>query len=259
MGNTLGRGKTAKVMKINGETIKLKAPVKAGDVVKDYPGHVLLESEAVKHFGVRAKPLEPWHDLKPRRIYFLVELPSFQDEKGPRRVRSGINMTAKDRLESLMLSRRSVSDLSGMKPRRIGIEESNKAGEEAGAMRVKMRLPKAEVDKLMKESRDEAEAAEKIVGFCLANKAAGGGEGSLLHHQQSHRKGGFKAREVRNFHLLYLDTYPYFMGHVHRDFDNLFVFLHVYVYKVLLIINVLTFGDLTFSEQWEINHELVLR
>lgn len=210
MGNTLGHGKTAKIMKINGETMKLKTPVKAGNVVKDYPGHVLLESEAVKHFGIRAKPLEPWDDLKSKRLYFLVELPKFQEQNAPRRVRSGINMTAKDRLESLMLSRRSVSDLSSMtKPRRIEIEESKAVvGAETGSpMRLKMRLPKAELDKLMMESRDEAEAAEKLVGFCLANKAAGGGgggggqpkgvEGSLLHHQQSHRRVGFKAREKR--------------------------------------------------------------
>ena len=43
MGNSLGAKKSAKVMKINGETLKLKTPVKAGAVVKDYPGHALLE------------------------------------------------------------------------------------------------------------------------------------------------------------------------------------------------------------------------
>ncbi|KAG2709533.1 hypothetical protein I3843_05G223200 [Carya illinoinensis] len=168
MGNSLGSKKTAKVIKINGETLKLKTPVQAGEVVKDYPGHVLLDSEAVKHYGIRAKPLEPHQLLEPRRLYFLVELPQPPKETVPRRVRSGINMSAKDRLESLMLSRRSVSDLSIMKPTSIALEES-KEGSQNGAVRLKMRLPKAEVEKLMRESKDEAEAAEKIMNLCRAS------------------------------------------------------------------------------------------
>lgn len=209
MGNSLGGKKTAKVMKIDGETIKLKTPVYAGEVVKDYPGHVLLESEAVKHFGVRAKPLESQQELKPKRLYFLVELPKGPEEKVPRRVRSGINMSAKDRLESLMLSRRSVSDLTIMKPASVVQQESKEASEN-GAVRVRMRLPKSEVEKLMKESRDEAEAAEKIMDLCIANSGAAAGEvckrdepheGVLRQHQQGHWNGGharlgFKAREV---------------------------------------------------------------
>lgn len=117
MGNSLGGKKTTKIMKINGETIKLKTPILAGEVTKDYPGLVLLESEAVKHFGIRAKPLGIHQELKPRRLYFLVELPKFPEEKAPRKVRSGINMSAKERLDSLMLARRSVSDLSLLQPK----------------------------------------------------------------------------------------------------------------------------------------------
>lgn len=211
MGNSLGGKKTAKVMKIDGETIKLKTPVYAGEVVKDYPGHVLLESEAVKHFGIRAKPLESQQELKPKRLYFLVELPKGPEEKVPRRVRSGINMSAKDRLESLMLSRRSVSDLTIMKPASVVHQESKEASEN-GAVRVRMRLPKSEVEKLMKESRDEAEAAEKIMDLCIANSGAAAGEvgkrdepheGVLRQNQQGHWNGGharlkdgLKAREV---------------------------------------------------------------
>ena len=217
MGNSLGGKKTAKVMKIDGQVIKFKTPVHAGEVVKDYPGHVLLESEAVKHFGIRAKPLEAEQELKPKRLYFLVVLPKSPDEKLPRRVRSGINMSAKDRLESLMLSRRSVSDLTIMKPASIVQQQDPKEGSENGAMRVRMRLPKAEVEKLMKESKDEAEAAEKIMDLCIANSGGGGGgaggavakkgeahEGVLLRHQQACWNGGdharlrdgFKVREV---------------------------------------------------------------
>lgn len=167
MGNTLGSKKTAKVMKITGEEFKLRTPIQAGEVVKDYPGHVLLESEAVKHYGTRARPLEPNQELKPKRLYFLVELPKVTKDKNARRVRSGINMSAKDRLESLMLARRSVSDLSIMKPMSVLPEESTSENGGGSGVRVRMRLPRAEVERLMKESRDEAEAAEKIVDLCL--------------------------------------------------------------------------------------------
>ncbi|EPS72336.1 hypothetical protein M569_02423, partial [Genlisea aurea] len=169
MGNTMGWKKSAKVMKIDGETFKTKAPIRAGSILEKNPGHVLLESEAVKHFGVRAKPLEPYQELKPRRLYFLVELPKLPEERGPRRVRSGIQMSAKDRLESLMLARRSSSDLSILKPTPSMAEERSEGGT---GVRVKMRLPKAEVDRLMAESKDGAEAAEKIVTLCMATNAS---------------------------------------------------------------------------------------
>lgn len=173
MGNALGGKKTTKVMKINGETFKLKTPIEAGEVLKDYPpGHVLLESESVKHYGTRAKPLEAHQVLQPKRLYFLVELPKVKKEIVPRRVRSGINMSAKDRLENLMLARRSASDLSIMKPTYFEHEESKEEsvnGGGTGGVRVRMRLPKSEVEKLMKESKDEEDAAEKIMELCLAN------------------------------------------------------------------------------------------
>ncbi|KAK7321509.1 hypothetical protein VNO77_32231 [Canavalia gladiata] len=173
MGNTMGRSKKAKVMKIDGETFKLKTPARVNDVVKDHPGHVLLDSEAVKHFGLRAEPLEPHHELKPKKIYFLLELPKVQPEEDktalPRRVRSsGIRgMNAKDRLEFLMLSKRSVSDLTLVKPpSNLGMD---------GPMRVKMRLPKAQLDKLMEESNDRSEVAEKIISLYMGSNGGEGG------------------------------------------------------------------------------------
>lgn len=207
MGNSLGGSKSAKVMKINGESFKLKTPVRAGSVVETYPGHVLLESEAVKHYGVRAKPLEPQQELKPKRLYFLVELPKFPEEKATRRVRSGIHMSAKDRLESLLLARRSASDLSIMKPPSIAAEEekheiSENAGGGAGGVRVRMRLPKAEVERLIAESRNNDEVAEKIVGLCMAKSstADGGEESEKNVHRNGDRgvvKRGIKSREKR--------------------------------------------------------------
>lgn len=175
MGNSLGgKKKVTKIMKMNGETIKLKTPVNAGDVVKDYPGLVVLDSEMVKHYGVRAKPLEPQQELKAKRLYFLVELPKFPEDKAARRVRSGITMSAKDRLESLKLARRSASDLSYMKAPSIMVENGGGGGG-VDPLRVKLRLPKAEVERLMRESKDETEAAEKIMKLCMEKSGGGGG------------------------------------------------------------------------------------
>ncbi|XP_050375010.1 uncharacterized protein At1g66480 [Argentina anserina] len=195
MGNSLGSKKKAKVMQISGETLKLKTPVQAGEVVKNYPGHVLLKSQEVKHLGIRAKPLEPHQHLKAKAVYFLVELPKVSStssdklkEKVPRRVQSGINMTAKDRLESLMLSRRSVSDLSIMK----SVPEKS----QDGAVRLRMRLPKAQVEMLMQQSRDDEEAAEKIMNLCMVNANIGGETNEKDDHGRVVRLGS-KKREKR--------------------------------------------------------------
>nr|XP_043611617.1 uncharacterized protein At1g66480-like [Erigeron canadensis] len=172
MGNSLGsKKKTTKIMKINGETIKFKTPVSAGEVTKDYPGLVLLDSESVKHHGIRARAIEPQEDLKPKRLYFLVELPKLSPEpdKSTRRVRSGITMSAKDRLESLKLARRSASDISYMKA-----PSSMDNGDGVDPFRVKLRLPKSEVERLMKESKDENEAVEKIMKLCMEKNSGRG-------------------------------------------------------------------------------------
>ncbi|XP_061370241.1 uncharacterized protein At1g66480-like isoform X2 [Gastrolobium bilobum] len=191
MGNAIGGSKKAKVMKIDGETFKLKTPATANDVVKDYPGHVLLDSQAVKHFGLRAKPLEPHHKLKPKKIYFLVELPKPQPEQQqqqlPRRVRSsGIRgMNAKDRLDFLMLSKRSVSDL--VKPSsNLGMDGPGPVN--GGPTTVKMRLPKAQLDRLMEESHDGTDVAEKIISLYMGNNAAVDGGGELHNHNKPRRK-----------------------------------------------------------------------
>ena len=169
MGNTIGRTKKAKVMKINGETFKMRTPVRAWEIVKDYPGHVLLESESVKKFGIRAKPIEPQQELRPKKIYFLVELPKLPEEKVPRRARSDVHMSAKDRLECLMLSRRSVSDLSIARP---ASPAPSGPGPSPGPVRVKMKLPRAQLAKVVEGSRDEAEVAEKIIDLFM-DKAGG--------------------------------------------------------------------------------------
>lgn len=194
-------------MKINGETIKLKTPIQAGAVTKDYPGYVLLDSEAVKHFGIRAKPLGLYQELKPKRLYFLVELPKIAEDRATRKVRSGINMSAKDRLESLKLAKRSVSDLTLMQ-QKSSIVQERPSGDMKNdqPVRLKMRLPKAEVQKLMNESKSEAEAAERIMQLCL-----GSSKGKMAHDQCSvvdrgvHWKEGNDARvsQARKVCFLY--------------------------------------------------------
>ncbi|MFS7993109.1 hypothetical protein Hanom_Chr12g01090211 [Helianthus anomalus] len=205
MGNSLGaKKKSATIMKITGEAMKIKTPATALDVTKDHPGLVLLDSEMVKHYGVRAKPLEPQEELKAKRIYFLVELPKLPEDKGARRVQSGINMSAKDRLESLMLARRSASDLSYMKAPNIAAENGGpefsrilRDGPGAGfdSFRVKMRLPKAEVERLMKESKDRSDAAEKIMKLCMEKDGGAGGGGGGATTEVRRRQG----RGVRFF------------------------------------------------------------
>ncbi|XP_006344226.2 uncharacterized protein At1g66480-like [Solanum tuberosum] len=214
MGNIiLGRKKSTKVMKIDGQTMKFKTPIYANEVLKNYPSMVLLESEEVKHFGVRAKPLEPQQELKPKRLYFLVELPKLPEEnkKSPFRARSAIQMSAKERLETLMLARRSASDLSIMKPTSMMMSTHeyssshtnnstsgtlNSGGPpQAHPTRLKLRLSKAEVEKLMKESKDEDEVAEKIMRLCMNNN--NGGSGPLI-EQQSHNNGGRVKKEVKS-------------------------------------------------------------
>ncbi|PON77430.1 plastid movement impaired protein [Parasponia andersonii] len=213
MGNTIGGGrKRVKVMKINGETFKLKIPVRVGEVVKDHPGHVILDSEAVKHFGVRAKPLEAQQELKPKKLYFLVELPTFFEDdhhKTARRVRSGINMSAKERLECLMLSRRAISDLSMVRPSSRLVSGGQEIVPDSGPMRVKMRLPRAQVAKLVEESRDEVEVAEKIIDLYMENGGRSGGDvaevknGGLLLRDERRKPAlgsvseNYKAREKR--------------------------------------------------------------
>ncbi|XP_076914641.1 uncharacterized protein At1g66480-like [Bidens hawaiensis] len=186
MGNSFGaKRNTSKIMKVNGETIRFKTPVNAGEVIKDYPGLVLLDSDHVKHYGARAKPLEPQEELKAKRLYFLVELPKLvEDKQQPtRRVRSGINMNAKERLESLKLARRSASDLTFMKSPSI---MENGGG--VDPMRVKLRLPKAEVERLMTESKDEKEAAEKIMKLCMEKSVAGSVAGDETTVNKGRRK-----------------------------------------------------------------------
>lgn len=169
MGNSLGGRRRAKVMKLDGEIIKFKLPVTVQDVIKDHPDHVLMDSEAVRHLGVKARPLEEYRELKAKRLYFLVQLPKVVvNEKLPRRVRSGgINMGAKERLESLMLSRRAASDLTLLKaPAGASVQTDSEGG-----MRLRMRLPKSEVARVVEESKDAGEAAEKIMELY-----AGGGK-----------------------------------------------------------------------------------
>ncbi|KAH0668717.1 hypothetical protein KY289_023210 [Solanum tuberosum] len=101
-------------------------------------------------------------------------------------------MSAKERLETLMLARRSASDLSIMKP--TSTLNSDRPPQ-AHPTRLKMRLPKTELEKLMMESKDENEVAEKIMRLCMNNN--NGGSGPLI-EQQSHNNGGIVKKGVKS-------------------------------------------------------------
>ncbi|XP_066369994.1 uncharacterized protein At1g66480-like [Miscanthus floridulus] len=176
MGNSIGgRRKGAKVMQLDGTAFRVKPPAFAGTVLRDHPGFQLLESEEVKLLGVRARPLAQDAQLRPGRLYFLVALP--RPAVPPRRAWSGaLHVGARERLESLMLTRRSTSDLSlpagaGTAPASPLSTASEGGG---GPVRLRMRLPKAQVEKLMTESRDGAEAAARIMQLCASNAAGSG-------------------------------------------------------------------------------------
>jgi hypothetical protein len=188
MGNSLGgKRKSAKVMQLDGSSFRVKPPAAASDVLRDHPGFQLLESEEVKLLGARARPLAPDAPLRRGRLYFLVALPRRAPAAGNmRRAWSGnLRVGARERLESLMLARRSTSDLSSLTPAHASASAptsplpsgatsplpaaaAGAAGGGATPVRLKMRLPRAQVEKLMGESKDPAEAAAKIMELCGA-------------------------------------------------------------------------------------------
>ena len=160
-------------MKIDGSIIKIKQPATARDVLQGYPGHVILESVQVKRLGEQAKPLEPDTALRANKLYFVVQLPepppsaTRSRQLSSRRVRSTINMSAKERLESLMLSRRTSSDITFVRSKgENGSSSSN--NNSSGPLRIRMKLPKAQVENLVDQSRDSGEAAQRILELCVA-------------------------------------------------------------------------------------------
>lgn len=160
-------------MKINGETFKITIPTTAYEVTSHHPNHLLYESQSLKQFGLRAKPLDPSHQLKPKTLYFLLQLPTLPGNHRPlRRVCSDLHLSASDRLECLMLSRRSVSDLQTLRfnPPRLSTD-----GGATKPMQVKFRVRRVEFERLMKECKDKVEATERIVDFFARSRDNGDG------------------------------------------------------------------------------------
>ncbi|KAF8657112.1 hypothetical protein HU200_060324 [Digitaria exilis] len=175
MGNSIGgKRRRARVMTVDGATYKYRPPAAACDALRDHPGHHLLESEEVRRLGVRARPLDPDAPLKPGKLYFLVHLPRRpRAAAAPQRSWSGAltyHAGAGERLESLMLARRSASDVASSPVAMLMASAAEKTPEagEGGAVRLRVRLPKADVQRLVEESRDAAEAAERIMELCVA-------------------------------------------------------------------------------------------
>jgi hypothetical protein len=173
MGNSIGgRRKGAKVMQLDGTSFRVKPPASAGTVLRDHPGFQLLESVEVRLHGVRARPLAHDAPLRPGRLYFLVALP--RPAAPARRAWSGAHVGARERLESLMLTRRSTSDLTFPTTSAPASPLSVAASEGGGEpVRLKMRLPRSQVERLMSGSRDGAEAAARIMQLSAANAGSG--------------------------------------------------------------------------------------
>ncbi|XP_074308341.1 uncharacterized protein At1g66480-like [Silene latifolia] len=189
MGNNIGGNSkaSAKVMKINGEFFKLKTPTKVIDIIKHYPDHILLDSQDFLRFNLRAKPLDLDFQLQPKKIYLLFEPPKFPQtvnndtnvgKSSLRRVKSGVLETTTTTLKELrmLMTKRSVSDLSIATKSTAVIGSSHSEGGGGGGggdddgvnpvvgpTRVILKLPKAQVKRIMEESNDDAEVAQRII------------------------------------------------------------------------------------------------
>ncbi|GLJ50392.1 hypothetical protein SUGI_1074060 [Cryptomeria japonica] len=151
-----------KILKLDGQLLKVKRPLIVNQILADYPGYVILHSEAVRHMGVRAKPLDESATLNARHLYFLVDLPKLENQT--RRVRSEIPTNPKSRLEIILLTRRSISDIS-----HTNCEPSSdisKTSEDNGVLRIKVRFRKVQLE-MMAERQDRSETVERILNSCL--------------------------------------------------------------------------------------------
>ncbi|EEE57751.1 hypothetical protein OsJ_08272 [Oryza sativa Japonica Group] len=144
MGNSIGgKRKGAKVMQLDGTSFRVKPPAVAADVLRDHPGVPAAGvggGEAPRRAGPaawarRAAPkrkalLPRWAPATPGRGAAATPFIRFGPEfpRFPGRVGSGA----------------------------------------ANPVRLKMRLPRAQVEKLMGESKDASEAAAKIMELCAA-------------------------------------------------------------------------------------------
>ncbi|KAH9295554.1 hypothetical protein KI387_039142 [Taxus chinensis] len=171
MGNAVAPSRGAgrvKIMKLDGEIIKFNCPLTVAQLLLDYPNHVVMDSDAVRHVGIKAQPLEGSTQLKAKKLYFLLEMPGIENLRAPGRVRSEIKMSAKSQLEAMLLARRSSSDISPLTSSvcRISGSPSSINGDD-GAVRVKVRLTKAQLSQLTEEGDNSSETAAKILDFCL--------------------------------------------------------------------------------------------
>ncbi|KAA0046959.1 protein transport protein SFT2-like [Cucumis melo var. makuwa] len=98
-------------------------------------------------------------------------------------------MSAKDRLDLLMLSRRTMSEIAITRPSSTAatVDSSAQPRFHSGPMQVKMKIPRSQVAKLMEESASEGEIAEKIINMYLKNEVntGGGSAGDVNAGQQA--------------------------------------------------------------------------
>lgn len=176
MGNAIitaagaGGARKAKIMKINGEFFELGTPAKVADIIENYPGHVLLDSNEFLRFNLRARPLDPEFELQPKKIYLLVELPRFPtaEEADYTLQRTNSAEILDDTIhppENFGKSQVLVTDFSATARSEAG--EGPAAAAAVTPVRVKLKLPKAQVERILEQSSDDAEAAEKIIDLCM--------------------------------------------------------------------------------------------
>ncbi|GLJ50434.1 hypothetical protein SUGI_1074700 [Cryptomeria japonica] len=64
-----------KIMKADGEIIKVWSPVNVKEILADYPDHEMLEEDQSHRLSMDGQPLSPTTIFRPGCLYYLVPLP----------------------------------------------------------------------------------------------------------------------------------------------------------------------------------------
>uniref|UniRef100_A0A0C9S984 TSA: Wollemia nobilis Ref_Wollemi_Transcript_1629_832 transcribed RNA sequence n=1 Tax=Wollemia nobilis TaxID=56998 RepID=A0A0C9S984_9CONI len=173
MGGCMTKGGHIKVLKTDGNLIRVEPPLYAKDIMCDYPNHGIFDAASVTRLGlVLARPL-PFHaKLRPSRLYYLVPLPFNNNYNGN-------NMSdAMAKIQHLSSSFRlgEVSTVSST----MAEEDSDNEG----ALRVKLRMRKEDAERFISEcqaqSQQDLDFVESVVTPLLMKQdnTSHGGHGS---------------------------------------------------------------------------------
>ncbi|GLJ50429.1 hypothetical protein SUGI_1074650 [Cryptomeria japonica] len=64
-----------KIMKADGEMIKVWSPVNVKEILADYPDHEMFEEDENRRLSMDSRPLSSATLLRPGRLYFFIALP----------------------------------------------------------------------------------------------------------------------------------------------------------------------------------------